>query len=210
VLARYAEIAQPPQSPSGKKRLWELAGSLVPADRPGDFNQALMELGALVCSPRNPTCLLCPLSNDCLARRKGLVDSLPAKPRPKPRKQLRLATALILRGGRVLVARRHESGLFGGLWELPSFPDASGDTRRLAQGLKQDLGLRIRPGRLVASVDRVLTHRELTFRIFACAAKGGRLRPRGTYVEARFVKREELAGLGMSSAMGAAVTAALG
>jgi A/G-specific adenine glycosylase len=209
VLARYAAIREHPQSTAGKKRLWDVAGSLVPTKRPGDFNQALMELGALVCVPRNPICLLCPLFSPCAARKKGLVEILPVKPRRKARRRIETASALVVRRGQVLIARRSERGLFGGLWELPSVPLADADPKGLTEAWEACLGLRLHPGLLVAKVDRVLTHRDLTFHVYACEAKGGRLRANGTYVEARYVRPKDLKQLGMSSAMSAALEAAL-
>jgi len=210
VLSRHAALRESPQSTVGKAQLWKLADQLVPANRPGDFNQALMELGALVCTPRRPTCLLCPVQRDCLARKRGLVDLLPTRAGRKAKKRLNLTIALVRRRGRILVARRIESGLFGGLWELPSVLGASSNPTRLTETLAMTLGVRLRPGHLVATLERTLTHRNLTLRVFDCELIGGRLSPRETYLEARFVSREALGRLGMSSAMIAAIEAALG
>ena len=77
VLARHAGIDDDPRSAVGQRRLWAEAAALVPAERPGRFNQALMELGATICTPRSPACAICPLERDCVARREGRVDELP-------------------------------------------------------------------------------------------------------------------------------------
>ncbi|MBX7101901.1 MAG: A/G-specific adenine glycosylase, partial [Myxococcaceae bacterium] len=120
VFARVFEIEGLPGVPAREAALWAHAEQLVGGERPGDFNQALMELGALVCTPKSPTCLLCPLHAVCRARRTGRVDELPpARPRAA-RKQLTLAVAVARRERTLLLGQRAEGGLFGGLWELPS------------------------------------------------------------------------------------------
>ncbi len=208
VLARYAAIEDDIRAPNVRERLWALADRLVPADRPGDFNQALMELGALICTPRGPTCLLCPVSATCEARKRGLVDRIPAPRKVRARIALSLASALVRRGERVLLARRAERGLFGGLWELPTATE-DGASPSLARTLKADLGVGVIVGPLIAEIERTLTHRDLRVRVYACEAAGGRLRPRGTYIEAAFKRRDELESLGMATAMSAALSAAL-
>ena len=98
---------------------WALATRLVPAERPGDLNQALMELGAIVCTPRKPACLLCPIQGRCVARAEGRELELPIKLSKVARRPMVVATAIIRHEGRVLLTQRPEEGLFGGLWEFP-------------------------------------------------------------------------------------------
>ncbi len=105
---------------TGMRRAESLADRLVPASDPGAFNQGLMELGATICTPRNPACERCPVRDVCMARAAGRVHELPvlgAKPKPKPQ---RVQALVATKGGRILLARRRSSGLFGGLWEPPS------------------------------------------------------------------------------------------
>ncbi len=121
VVARlFAERAP---LPTVKPRLKALAGTLVPEERAGDFAQALMDLGAVVCTPRRPRCMLCPWQGDCAAAALGIAESLPAQ-KGKPERKLRHGVAFWLsRGdGAVLLRRRPEKGLLGGMIVLPSTP----------------------------------------------------------------------------------------
>jgi A/G-specific adenine glycosylase len=119
VLSRVFALDDDPASTRGKRRLWELAESLVPPRDPGSFNQALMELGATVCTPRAPRCDACPLRASCAALAEGRVDELPrSAPRTAPR-ALALVAAVAEHGGAFLLAQRAPDGLYGGLWEPP-------------------------------------------------------------------------------------------
>jgi A/G-specific adenine glycosylase len=122
VLARVHDLERPTAA-----ELRDQAASLVPGDRPGDFNQALMELGATICTPRSPDCDACPLSDHCQARHLGVQEARPLPRRRKPIPEEDLRTAVLVRDdGAVLLARRPADGLLGGLWEFPGepFPDA--------------------------------------------------------------------------------------
>ncbi|MEO6598296.1 MAG: A/G-specific adenine glycosylase, partial [Polyangiaceae bacterium] len=105
VLSRLFALRGDPNRAPLKARLWELAHALVPAHAPGDFNQALMELGATLCTPRKPRCEACPLATQCQALEQQLVDVLPELPaRAKPT-QVHMVAAIAARSGRVLVTR---------------------------------------------------------------------------------------------------------
>jgi A/G-specific adenine glycosylase len=118
VIARLFAVAEP--LPQAKNRLRDLASALVPPQRPGDFAQALMDLGALVCLPRTPQCGECPLHSGCLAAARGLVARLPQRA-PKRERPVRYGTAYwISDGENVLLRRRPARGLLGGLMEVPN------------------------------------------------------------------------------------------
>jgi A/G-specific adenine glycosylase len=120
VLARLLACAEPLNASSTRNRLWQAAARLVPADRPGRFNQALMDLGATVCTPRAPSCLLCPLRTHCQAHRQGLQDTLPTRsPRPTPQ-EVHEACVLVARDDQWLLARRAPGLLWEGFWEFPT------------------------------------------------------------------------------------------
>jgi len=161
VLSRFLGLAEDPKSSAGQRRLWSEAAALVPADRPGRFNQALMELGATICTPRSPACAVCPLDRDCVARREGRVGELPVvSPRKAPRTVQLVAVALRDPAGRAVLARRPQEGLFGGMWEPPMLEVAS--PAAAARALRA-LGLLDPGARLRAreEVRHVLSHREL-------------------------------------------------
>ncbi|MFW5947350.1 MAG: A/G-specific adenine glycosylase [Gemmatimonadota bacterium] len=121
VLARLYDLGRPTAS-----ELRDRASAVVPADRPGDFNQALMELGATLCSPRSPSCDTCPLADWCQARRLGVQEQRPLPGERKPVAEETVRTAVLVRDdGALLLARRPEAGLLGGLWEFPAFDSLS-------------------------------------------------------------------------------------
>lgn len=205
VLCRLFEVEGAPGERAREKALWALAEALVPGERPGDWNQALMELGALVCRPEAPACLLCPVRAHCGAARHGRVEVLPPPRVRAPRKHLRWAVAVWVRRGEVLLARREEKGLFGGLWELPCVEAAEED---VAAALRQVLGPGLRLGPSLGSVRRTLTHRELELVLYP--VKGGRTPGAAAgYRELRWASPAVAEALGMSTAMQRALDAAL-
>ncbi len=125
VLARHAGIAGFPSDPEVERSLWRRAESLLPEKDIETYTQALMDLGATVCLRKSPRCDACPVARDCVARRDGRVDELPA-PRPKRDLPLRTVSVLLLqRHNEVLLERRPAIGIWAGLWSLPELaPDA--------------------------------------------------------------------------------------
>jgi len=195
VLARLLGVEGGSGDVARERRLWELAAALVQGERPGDWNQALMELGATVCRPEQPTCLLCPLRARCVALATGRVAEIPA-PRPRPaRRSLYLAVAVARKGDAVLLVRRQGTGLFGGLWELPSVECAAGDEVAALRARWPEIG---RSPRSLGRVERTLTHRALTLAIYEVE----RLRPPDG---ARWATAREMETLGISAAMQAAL-----
>ncbi len=163
VLARIYELEIDIKSSAGMRELWKLAGSLVPAESPSDFNQGLMELGATVCTPRGPSCLVCPVGDLCRARAAGRQGSLPIVPARKKASELPLidASALwIWRRGRLLLARRAPQGLYGGLWELPQTEDFA-QLETIVPG-----AVRLADPAPIFEHRQVLSHRQLRIRVF--------------------------------------------
>ena len=120
VLVRLHRIEEPPVTPAVLARLWALADSHTPAGRPGAYTQAIMDLGATVCTRRRPACGYCPLGALCVAHRDGIAERLPA-PRPRRLRPRRASVVMLVRlgAGRVLLEKRPNEGLWGGLWGLP-------------------------------------------------------------------------------------------
>lgn len=175
VLARLFRIDTPVGASVTSKRVWEEAARLVPGVRPGEFNQGLMELGATVCTPKQPRCESCPLVDDCLARAHDEVDTLPVpRPRKSPR-QVKLAAVVATRGRgpeqRVWLLRSEQS-LFAGLWGLPMTPRSRFDARDARAALR-DAGISASLGReSIGRLDHLLSHRRMQIDVFrATAAK---------------------------------------
>ena len=161
--------------------LWVIAGRLVKGARPGDLNQALMELGATVCKPRGPRCELCPIRRSCRARASGDPAGLPIK-RKKPRiKPVRGVAAWIQRKGRTLAVRRLEGGLLGGMWELPGGTIEAGEDARagLRRCLRETLDLEVGRLEAVGRIEHLFSHRKLQLEVFRAHATRGRVRRSG-------------------------------
>lgn len=196
VLSRWLCLEGDPRSASQMAELRRHAQTLLPPNHAGDWNQALMELGATRCSPAAPACLACPAQRHCRARREGREAEIPPRRRARPRPVLELAAALVRRQSEILLAKRPPEGLFASMWELPSVEVGAGEEpgERLARFLCAS-----RVGEELGRVEQTLTHRELRVRVFELEA-GEELRVGAPYVEARFVDpRLELPG-GLSSA----------
>jgi A/G-specific adenine glycosylase len=160
ILSRIFLLGTPPQTPAGQATLWALAEALVQGEAPGDLNQALMELGATVCTPAAPRCDGCPVRADCAAHAAGTPTLYPAPAVKAPVKPLAVAFAYVADPGGLWLARRPLDGLWAGLWELPS---SSGPGAKKALAAAWELSV----GRKLAQVSHTLTHRQVTASIYA-------------------------------------------
>ena len=178
VLCRVFAVGGDAKSSRVRRRLWSLAEALLPAGRAGAFNQALMDLGATVCVPRGPGCARCPLARACRARERGRQDRFPGR---SPRRAIPHETAvvgLIRRRGRLLIDRRRDEGLLGGLWEFPGGKVRRGESlaAALRREVAEEVGLRVRAGRKLTVVRHAYSHFTVTLHAFECAGAAGRAR----------------------------------
>ena len=120
VISRLFAFDALPKSPAGRRAIDAAVRSLLPADRPGDFNQALMDIGATICKPRVAACADCPMAFECKALEQDRTLTLPTKAPRRRQKRTPAVAAVLSRGGRLLLVRRPSAGLLGGLWGLPS------------------------------------------------------------------------------------------
>jgi A/G-specific adenine glycosylase len=144
VYARIFDVTEPVDLPGGERLLWQLAEENLPKGQAGDYNQALMDLGAAICVPRNPRCLICPLMKLCEARQNGTQDLRPVKNPKKDVPHYVHAAGVVIERGRVLLARRPSKGLLGGMWEFPNGRVDGNPARGLAKALKTGYNLRLR------------------------------------------------------------------
>jgi len=173
-----------------------LAAQWLDPGSPGDWNQALMELGATVCTPRSPGCSHCPVRGHCRALAEGAVARLPERrPRRRPVK-VAVAAAVIERGGRLLLVRRREGKLLGRMWEVPQTSLDGRGSPDLARELEERHGLRVAPGALLGQVQHAITYRRIQIEIRSARLLSG---PPPDPARFRFVRRGELAGLPISS-----------
>jgi A/G-specific adenine glycosylase len=172
------------------EELWTIASELVRGPRPGDLNQALMELGATLCTPKKPRCLACPVHNRCDAHARGDAEKLPIKKKKAKPKPMRAVAACIERDGKILAVRRPEEGLMAGLWELPGGEIGPRDEAkdRLGEILRNAIGLEIRDARSVGKIEHVFTHRRLELEIFRCRADKGDRVQRSQFQAHRWIR----------------------
>ncbi len=182
VVSRLCALEEPLNDPAGARRIEALLAPLIPKRDPGLFNQALMELGALVCRPRDPACADCPLKALCRARAVGWTDRLPSRERRRavPHREV---VAAVLQGERkrLLIVRRPPAGLLGSLWKFPGGILDPGEP--LAEGLRRlvrgELGVEIDVGPKIIAVKHAYTHLRITLTAFSCTFPDGRPAPRG-------------------------------
>ena len=182
VLARIFAVHEDVRGAEGLARVWSLARALVPDQDPGSWNQALMELGATVCTPRSPRCPDCPVRASCEARAAGIQDVIPVLARKAKPTLVRRIALIATRAGSVLLGKRRTGGLFEGLWEPPLLDELlttlrHSRRRAVAQEPPDDVATRFeallgaRLGRVarLGEVTHVLSHRRMEIEVWGCA-----------------------------------------
>jgi A/G-specific adenine glycosylase len=180
VLARLSCLDHPANRSAAKKAYQRLADRLLDRSRPGDHNQAVMELGALVCKPRRPLCSECPVRNFCCALKSGGVDRYPRRVERPRLPERHLAAGVVMKKGKILVVRRPDDGLLGGLWEFPSgeIPDGGDPAEACARGMLDAVNLSVTVENRLTVVRHTYTHFKLRLEVFACRWRSGRVRRR--------------------------------
>jgi len=188
VLARLFDIDSPIDDVATDRGLWTIAESLVPAKNPGDFNQSLMELGARICTPKAPLCEACPVAKHCQARRAGTQLARPVRHARKAVPHKEIVVACIEREGLYLLGKRPPSGLLGGLWEFPGGKLEPGETHAeaLVRECREELGITVRVGGMVACVKHAYTHLHVTLNVYRCTLTKGKPKPKA-HTELRWV-----------------------
>jgi A/G-specific adenine glycosylase len=175
VLCRLFRIHGSPKDNAVHKRLWSLAEEILPRSNVGQFNQALMELGSEVCTPRNPRCADCPVGQVCQARLHGEQDSLPQRTPKKPLPSHIVVVGVIYKAGRILIDKRKPQGLLGGLWEFPGGKKRPHESLEAAlrREVREELAVNIRVERPLAVVDHTYTHFRIRMHAFECTYRSG-------------------------------------
>jgi len=178
VFARLFDISEDVSQTKTKNHLWDIAEELVPQENPGDYNQALMELGRMVCKPRNPLCEECPIREYCRAYAENLQDERPVKKKRAPTPHYDVTAGLIRNGNhQLLIAKRMDDALLGGLWEFPGGKQEDGESlpECLARELQEELAIQVEVGAFFVKVKHAYTHFKITLHVFECEwlPKGG-------------------------------------
>jgi A/G-specific adenine glycosylase len=193
VLIRFYHIRRPVGEAATVNDLWQKAEGLIPPRKPGRFNEALMELGALVCLPRNPACGHCPLRETCLAFHRGDPEKLPVKTPRRKIPHYQVTAAVIRKGKKILITRRPEKGLLGGLWEFPGGKQKPGESLEecLRREIEEELGIEISVGEPFMQVNHAYSHFKITLHPFFCRHLNGRIQKIGV-TDYRWVTSGEL------------------
>jgi A/G-specific adenine glycosylase len=178
VVCRWQGIDGDVRREATRRRVRAFLERTMPAAEAGEFNEAMMELGALVCLPKAPLCRQCPLQRGCFACRHGRVGSLPVKGRKRPVPEYRVALALIRRRGKIFIQRRPENGHLGGLWEFPGGKCRQGEAPGAAvvRECREELGAEVQALEELAVVRHAYSHFKVVLHVFICRKTGGSLR----------------------------------
>jgi A/G-specific adenine glycosylase len=178
VLCRLFGRADDPRRGPAQRWLWQVAEDLLPTRRVGDFNQALMELGALICTPAGPRCGECPLAAECVARRLGRQDEIPARAPPPVPTEVHEAAVVIRRGPDVLLVQRPASAKrWANLWEFPHGPLGGGESHEAAAvRLAHEAGLDVTVGPELLTLRHGVTRFRITMSCFEADYGGGGFR----------------------------------
>lgn len=194
VLARLFSIDAPVNDPASGKIFRDAGEALLDREHPGDFNQAMMELGALICRPQNPLCRQCPVRRFCSAFAQSRQEEFPCRKPRKTTPQYHIAVGVVQKDGRVLITRRAEKGLLGGLWEFPGGKVHQGaETAEQAcrREIKEEVNLEVQVGPHLARVKHAYTHFKIVMDVFLCEYLAGEVALNGP-VDFRWITAEEL------------------
>lgn len=176
VVSRWQGIVDDIRLPATRRRVRAFLEGIIPAADPGRFNEAMMEVGALVCLPRAPRCPACPLRPGCFAQARGRTGSLPVKGKKKPLPEYEVALAVILRRNRIFVQQRPVEGHLGGLWEFPGGKRENGESLAacLQRELREELAIETSVGEAFGEYKHAYTHFRVRLFAFHCTITQGK------------------------------------
>ncbi len=194
VLSRYFGIEDDVRSSATKNTIQDYADDLIPDDRPGDFNQALMELGAMVCSPSNPDCTECPLQTNCVAFKTVKTEEIPYKSPSKKRPHHQIGVGIIMNDdNEVLIALRPNDAMLGGLWEFPGGKQKADEEMEetVKRELNEELGVDVSINKPFMKLDHAYSHFKITMHAYLCVLEDGTPEPNSSQ-EVRWISIDEL------------------
>ncbi len=194
VLSRYLGIEDDVRATKTKNAIQEAADELIPEDRPGDFNQALMELGATICTPSNPDCEKCPLQGSCVAHKTVKTDEIPYKSPKKKRPHHQIGVGIVMNEDKeVLIALRPEDAMLGGMWEFPGGKQEEDEEikQTVIRELKEELGVDVAITKPFMKLDHAYSHFKITMHAYLCELVDGRPEPQSSQ-EIKWISIDEL------------------
>ena len=173
VASRMHSFATPPLK--NKAKISNYVNNILDKKNPGDFNQAIMDLGRYICKPQNPDCNICPIEFDCTSYKNGNTNDFPVKEAKKIKPHYNVAVGIIWNKSQLLITKRREDGLLGGLWEFPGGKIIKKETAKSAvkREIFEELSIKIKPEKLIYSVDHHYSHFSVTIHAINCSYRGG-------------------------------------
>jgi len=181
VLARQNQMPDPVNQSSSYQHFKTIATQLLDRTQPGQFNQAMMELGATVCRPQRPDCDNCPVQCFCLAFQKNTTDQYPRRTPSKPIPEHHIAVGVVSHNGRLLITRRSDDGLLGGLWEFPGGKVRKNETAENAciREIREEVNLQVKIVSYITQVKHAYTHFKIVMDVFHCLYLSGKAKLNG-------------------------------
>ncbi len=193
VLARLQKIDVPVNGSASSRAFKKAAEGLLDRKDSGKFNQAMMELGAVVCTPRSPDCSSCPVKGFCQAFRSSVVDQYPNRIKKPKTPLFHIATGIVHKGRKVLITRRKPEGLLGGLWEFPGGKVKKGEPAEAAcvREIEEEVNLKVRTDEHITRIRHAYTHFKIVMDVYRCTYLAGRIRLSGP-VDFRWIRLSEI------------------
>ena len=175
VLARLFLIEAPINQSASTKIFQEKADLLLDHNAPGIFNQAMMELGATVCRPQSPTCIVCPVNTICRAFQTVRQEEFPVRQKPKPLPEYHIVAGIVHKDDQVLITQRKLEGLLGGLWEFPGGKIQVKETAEQAcvRAIREETNLLVESTKYLTRVKHAYTHFKIVMDVFHCHYRSG-------------------------------------
>ena len=175
VISRLGNIATLLASPEFEFACQEMLTALLPQKGAGDFNQALMDLGATICTPKSPACLICPISKHCMAFTEGTQEKLPVRKEKAPTPHYIVTAGIMRQENKVLLCQRPDQKLLGGLWEFPGGKQEQDESlaQALIRELQEELEIEVRVGEEIGVYEHAFTHFRITLHAFFCTIASG-------------------------------------
>ncbi|NIM98800.1 MAG: NUDIX domain-containing protein, partial [candidate division Zixibacteria bacterium] len=193
VIARLFLVDSPINTASFRKPIEKRAGELLDNDRPGLFNQAMMELGATICRPRRPICTGCPVSLFCKAYETKRQDQIPVTPRSKSLPEHHIVAGVVYKNSHILITRRRSAGLLGGLWEFPGGKVKRKEAAEQAciREIREEVNLSIEITGFLTQVKHAYTHFKIVMDVFRCRYLSGDVVLKGP-IDYRWITIDEI------------------
>ena len=177
VLSRLFYYTKNTRLPAAERQMWEWAEQIIPQGQARYFNQAMMELGALICSPKSPDCNTCPLGTVCEARAREKANELPNRGPKKMLKNIAVAIGVIRKGDKVFIQKRPAKGLMAGLWEFPGGKVEKGESKKMAlkREVVEEVGIQIKNIKLLKNIKHAYTSFKVDLHCFEADYESGEI-----------------------------------